>query len=198
VITLSRADYPFKHATGTQVLDPLVADKLRAAVETFDGWEHSAAGFYRNSLCHFTDRTVPHELASVLVPELTEQVHDAMQRAFKIKLAAGAQMMLNRFVPGDGTLVHNDYLEDAEHRYFFTHRALLYLNEDWNPPMGGILGIFDAPDATRPVATIQPHHNTMSAMAMGPSSYHAVSAQHGPVRYSIVWSFHTTDRRHQL
>lgn len=197
MITLDRSDVPFKHAATTNAIAPEAADALRTAVATFDDWKPASADFYRNSLRHFTEDDVPTQLTGLVTTELTRQVREGVECAFDVSLAPGALMMLNRFEAGEGTLVHNDYIEDVNHRYFFTHRALLYLNNAWDPSMGGVLGIFDAPYASTPVATIEPHHNSMSAMAMGPVSYHAVSAQRGPARYSVVWSFRTADGRHQ-
>jgi hypothetical protein len=198
LLSLNRVDHPFKHAFTDAAFDGDLADELRDSVVGFEDWETSEDGFYRNSLAHFTSDSVPDTLSHLLTPEVSQQVHEALQETFQIRLRPGAQMMLNRFDTGDGTLVHNDFLQDDSHRYFFTHRALLYLNESWDPTMGGVLGIFDDAQATSPVATIEPRHNTMSAMAMGPASYHAVSAQSGPARFSIVWSFCTVDRSHQL
>lgn len=196
-IDLQRCGYPFPHAVGTEVLDSELATRLHRAVSSVEKWERTTGEFYRNAKIAFTSDAIPPELGGLLTAELTDSVRKAVEASFGVVLRERAEMMLNRFVAGDGTMVHNDYMPDPGMPYYFTHRALLYLNPGWVRSNGGLLGIFDAPDATMPVSVIEPRHNTMSAMAMGPRSFHAVSAQRGPERYSVVWSFCTEDGSHQ-
>lgn len=188
---------PYPHAVTTDALEPELADRLHRAIAGVGSWERASDTFYRHAKVAFTSESVPPPLDDLLTAALTARVRRALETAFAVRLRPRAEMMLNRFGVGDGTMIHNDYMPDPNLPYYFTHRALLYLNPGWVHSMGGLLGIFDSADAAVPVSVIEPRHNTMAALAMGPQSFHAVSALRGPERHSVVWSFCSEDQAHQ-
>lgn len=188
---------PFPHLTVTDLLAPEDAEAVLGWLERFDGWTSKSDQHYKSDVHHFAVDRLPEDLAAVLTPDKLAAVRDLMETSFGVRFRPDYFLLANRYVPGDGTAVHSDFNPDTSHPYFFTHRLIAYYNRSWEEADGGVLGLFAGQDPASLAVQHPPLHNTAAGMAMSESSFHAVSALRGGLRYCLIFSFATEDLRYQ-
>jgi len=186
---------PFRHFQVAQVLDEQLADRLLAWLETTPNFIPRNQEFYRSSAFHVSPTAAPAALETFFSVPNFQALRGIMSESFGVPLADRIFLSANRYVPGQGTLIHTDYEPDGRRTEFsFTHRFLLYLNRGWAAADGGALGLFDGPEPTDLVTTVAPTHNRGVALEIGPTSYHAVAAVQSGQRYSLNFTFATRER----
>ncbi|MFF7381988.1 2OG-Fe(II) oxygenase [Streptomyces griseoluteus] len=188
---------PFPHLTVTDLFGSEDAEAVLGWLERFDGWTSKSEQHYKSDVHHFAADSLPEDLAAVLTQDKLSHVRDLMESSFKVRFRPDHFLLANRYVPGDGTAVHSDFNPDTSHKYFFTHRLIAYFNRSWEEADGGILGLFDSQESTSPAVQYPPLHNTAAGMAMSESSFHAVGALRGGLRYCLIFSFTTEDLQYQ-
>lgn len=181
---------PFPHFQVAQVLDERLADRLLEWLETTPNFIPRNEEFYRSSAFHVSPTTAPPALERFFSVPNFQALRGIMSESFDLPFADRVFLSANRYVPGQGTLIHTDYEPDGRRNDFsFTHRFLLYLNRGWAAADGGALGLFDGPEPTDLVTSVAPTHNSGVALEIGPTSYHAVAAVHSGQRYSLNFTF---------
>ena len=196
---LRRRETPFAHCTFGSVFSEDTARGLSGLLAERDDWSYRSEPHYRVRTCHWRPADLPPAMAALLTREVLNGLASRLEDVFGEVFDPDFFVTANKQVPGDGSLVHNDYFEDrSDHPYFFTHRLIVYLSPDGRAGRGGVLGLFgsELPSDLRHV--VEPRFNTGIAMAMGPCSFHAVSAIIEGTRYSLCFSFTNADHRYHL
>jgi 2-oxoglutarate-Fe(II)-dependent oxygenase superfamily protein len=180
---------PFPHGTVEKVYAAPDAALLRDWIAQSSTWrECDAADPPRRGIFFDSEHVLP-GLDAVLSRDFLDGLHAQIEEIFGVRLKPRFTISANRYLPGEGIKIHNDFFPDPSHRHFFTHRLVTYLSADLEPDAGGKLGIFADDTAGSMVRVITPTLNSGSLMAMGPKSYHAVSTLRAGVRFSLVFSF---------
>jgi hypothetical protein len=182
-----RHDEPFPHLVIDGVLPSGLADDVLAWMETTASWIPREERFYRSDNIHFSPANLPPELASLLSTDARRDLRLALEDHFRHKFLPTLHVSANRYRPGQGTLIHTDFVPShfERDRFFFTHRFLVYFLRDWDAGRGGALGLFASTDVASLMKTIDPIHNRGVGLVIGPRSYHAVAAVHDGERYTI-------------
>ncbi|MFE5587710.1 2OG-Fe(II) oxygenase [Kitasatospora sp. NPDC056531] len=188
---------PFPHLTVADFLSAEDSESVLAWLEGFDGWTSKSEQHYKSDVHHFPGGNIPADLQGILTPDKLARVRTLMEQSFGVRFQSDYFLLANRYVPGDGTAVHSDFNPDKSHKYFFTHRLIAYFNRSWEPSDGGVLGLFASENPSSLAAQYNPVHNTAAGMAMGTSSYHAVSALRQGIRYCLIFSFTTESGEYQ-
>ncbi|MBU8772025.1 2OG-Fe(II) oxygenase [Cytobacillus oceanisediminis] len=177
---------PYPHVTVGNVFDPRLADMVLNWLKVTHLWKPQNASTHKSSAFNINHSIIPDNLACLfsgksllnLLTKLEELFNDSFEDKFIITAF--------KHVEGQGTAIHTDF--EVKFPLDFTHRFIVYFNDDWIENDGGILGLFQSGKVTDLVKTINPIHNTGVGLIFGPSSYHAVSAVTNKVRYSLVFS----------
>ncbi|GLZ77485.1 hypothetical protein Afil01_22920 [Actinorhabdospora filicis] len=181
---------PFPHGTVRGVFPEDVARELAMWIGDERTWRDCDREDPPRRSFYWTSTAAPPAIAGLLTPALMRSLREQAEEIFGKSFERDFPVSANRYPVGHGIKIHNDYFPDpAAHRYFFTHRLIVYLSPDTDADSGGLLGIFERDDPGTRIRTIVPAFNAGSLMAMGPGSFHAVSAVKTGVRYSIGFSF---------
>lgn len=192
-----RRDSPFAHCTFSKVFSHEVAHGLSRYLAGWDDWSYRSEPRNRVRTCHWRPQDLPPAMATLLTGEVLAGLTTRMQDVFGEVFDTDFVVTANKQVPGDGSMVHNDYFADQlDHPFFFTHRLIVYLSPDDGGGRGGVLGLFGSEDPKDLLRAIAPRFNSGAAMAMGPRSFHAVSAITAGTRYSLCFSFTNADHRY--
>jgi hypothetical protein len=194
-----RRSSPFPHCTFNKVFSHQVACGLSRCLADRDDWSYRSEPHNRVRTCHWRPDNLPPAIAALLTREVLDELAEGVQNMFGEVFAEKFFVTANKQIPGDGSKVHNDYFADhLDHPFFFTHRLIVYLSPDEAAGRGGVLGLFGSEDPKDLQRIITPRFNTGVAMAMGPRSFHAVSAITAGTRYSLCFSFTNADHRYHV
>lgn len=178
---------PFPHLVIDGVLAGGLADDILAWMETTASWVSREERFYRSDNIHFSPGNVPAELAPLLSACPRRELRLALEEHFRHRFQPTVHVSANRYRPGQGTLIHTDFVPGHLERdpFFFTHRFLIYFLRGWDAGCGGALGLFTSADPAGLTKTIKPIHNRGVGLVIGPRSYHAVAAVNDGERYTV-------------
>ncbi|OPD56275.1 2OG-Fe(II) oxygenase [Bacillus anthracis] len=190
---------PFKHFEVSEVLKPEESYRILTWLENTNMFIPRKEQFYRSSAFHLSPENAPNDVTDFFSIENLANFKIKIEEIFKIKFKDKFTVSANKYLPGQGTLIHTDYVR-ANYRdeFFFTHRFLLYFNRGWKPEDGGSLGIFNSPNPSDLEKVINPVHNTGVGLSINPHSYHAVEAVSSGERYTLNFTFLAADGEHQL
>ncbi|MEL0254191.1 MAG: 2OG-Fe(II) oxygenase, partial [Novosphingobium sp.] len=74
-----------------------------------------------------------------------------------------------------------------------THRLLVQFNRGWPFENGGLLMTFASERAEDLAEAFVPMHGSAFAFEISPRSFHAVSTIHNGERFTLVYTFRTSD-----
>lgn len=178
---------PFRHLTVEEVFPSGLADAVLSWLETTDAWVPREEAFYRSENIHLSAANVPPELAPLFSPVSRRELRRSLEEHFRHEFAPTLHVSANKYLPGQGTLIHTDFVPGhmTRDRFFFTHRFLVYFLRTWDAGCGGALGLFASAEPASLVRTIEPGHNAGVGLVIGPRSHHAVAAVKEGVRYTL-------------
>jgi Rps23 Pro-64 3,4-dihydroxylase Tpa1-like proline 4-hydroxylase len=179
---------PFAHATAAQFLESDIAGAALDWMESEAPWSLRVASFYEQWELHL----VPSVLPPALCPLLGRSTIDRLKRVM-LQPITDAQLELtevtaHKLLAGQTIRIHNDYLEGDE-----SHRLLIQLNRGWSDCQGGLLMLFGSPQADDVRRVIRPLHASAMAFGISPRSFHAVSTIQSGQRFTLVYSFKTSN-----
>ncbi|MFC5775868.1 cyclophane-containing peptide 2OG-Fe(II) oxygenase YhhC [Ectobacillus antri] len=196
---IQRFSEPFTHFNVQEVLSHEEADRILTWLETTDMFIPRKEQFYRSSAFHLSPENTPNEVADFFSIENLSAIKVKVEDIFGVKFEDRFTISANKYLPGQGTLIHTDYVKPGfRDQFFFTHRFLLYLNRGWKEKDGGSLGIFNTPNPEDLSKVIHPIHNTGVGLAINQKSYHAVEAVHSGERYTLNFTFLSVSGEHQI
>ena len=176
---------PFAYFEGEGAfLEPLT-DSLIDWLRTDAPWKFVKADFYEQFEFDLMSEWVPEPLEPLKDPAELNHLKRAVESHFGIRLRSEIDVTVHKLVSGQRIRVHNDFLPQGE-----THRLILQLNPDWAPDCGGYLMLFRGNDPEQVARVIPPTMNSLFGFAIGPSSFHAVSAVKKGERLTLVYSFY--------
>lgn len=190
---------PFKHFYVENVFTEKVSNQLFDWLKDNNSFVKKDEQFYRNSWFNITPNDLPNELKDVFSIEGLKNLKKKVEEIFEVSFNEDILVFAQKYVVGEGTLIHTDYMEpqNRNYQYFFTHRMIVYLNDGWNGEMGGEFGVFKSPNPLDIVNTYLPKHNSAVGIAHGPTSYHAVSGVTKGTRYAIQFSFLSMEMKYE-
>ncbi|MFZ3590462.1 2OG-Fe(II) oxygenase [Bacillus sp. DJP31] len=190
---------PFKHFYAENVFTEKVSNNLLEWIKDNDLFVQKNEQFYRNSWFNITPENLPAELKDVFSIEGLKILKKKVEDIFEVSFLEDILVFAQKYVKGEGTLIHTDYMEpiNRDYQYFFTHRMIAYLNDGWNEEMGGTFGVFRSSNPSDIVNTFVPKHNSAVGIAHGPHSYHAVSGVTNGVRYAIQFNFLSKELKYE-
>jgi Rps23 Pro-64 3,4-dihydroxylase Tpa1-like proline 4-hydroxylase len=143
--------------------------------------------FYRSENIYLSAANVPPALAAVFSPASRRELRQSLEEHFRHEFAPTLQVTANKYLPGQGTLIHTDFVPRhlGRDRFFFTHRFLAYFLRTWASGCGGALGLFASTNQASLAKTIEPSHNAGVGLVIGPRSYHAVASVKEGARYTL-------------
>lgn len=180
---------PYKYLV---VKDLFVESAWKALLEWFQGTSNfnkfNELG-YKNSIFHISKTNIPKEIEEFINIENISFVKRQLEKAFNVKFKDEILISAQKYMSGDGTLIHNDYFEYSVDSFYFTHRFFVYLNTGWERENGGVLGIFEENYIDSLIEEIQPTNNVGVGIEFSKDSWHAVSAINKGVRFAIHFDF---------
>jgi hypothetical protein len=189
----SMFDQPFQHGTIQQVFNIETARALSEWIGAASTWKECDSAVPARRTFYWNSDGAPGPIRDTLTPGLMQSLRDRVEELFGRRFSTTFTVSANRYSAGHGIKIHNDYFPaPGSHPFFFTHRLIVYLSPGGDASSGGLLGIFAGDKPQDRVRTIVPTFNSASVMAMGPRSFHAVSAVRAGTRYSIGFSFTNT------
>ncbi|SDZ40627.1 2OG-Fe(II) oxygenase [Bacillus sp. 166amftsu] len=177
---------PFSHILVNEVLAPAVAKQVLDWLKETELWEIQNATNH-NSLAFNIDLSdVPDNLKGIFSGNTFLKLFKTFEDIFKVSLKETLVLTAFMYKEGGGTTIHTDF--ETEKINTFTHRFIIYFNDDWTEKDGGALGLFRSESVEDLVKIIPPIHNTGVGMLFSPFSHHAVGAVNSGTRYSLVFS----------
>jgi hypothetical protein len=169
---------PFPFFTCSGAFPAEVCEGLGRLFAEGKDWDHRDEGFYK---CFLRDCTA--EVSA----ELLRETAGRMREITGFPLTDEVQLTAQRVMPGQSIGVHSDRPLLG---YEFA-RLVVHLNEGWRSGDGGLLQLFEQPDAA-PALQLEPLHNVAFGFALHEDSHHAVSEvkrEVNRVRRSVVFNF---------
>jgi len=190
---------PFKYFYVKDVLsDKFVENLLTWFEETTNFIPHSSENYFKNSAFHISSTNIPENLKEYLNYENMYLIKNKVEQIFKTKFKNKFIVSVHRYLPGEGTSIHNDILAiDDRDEYFFTHRFIIYINRRWNEEDGGVLGIFGSNNPQDLVNIIKPINNTGVGIAFTNNAWHAVSEVSNGIRYGLHFNFVSENNKYE-
>lgn len=176
---------PFRYLVSPEALYPNVSHTVLAWFEAHKSWRLVETDFYEQFEFSLWDVQVPATLSFLRTSCFSAAIKKKMEKLFKITLSDRLDITAHKLIPGQRIRLHNDYIPGAE-----THRLFIQFNRDWHDKNGGLLLLFNGSDPADIHKVLQPLHNSAFGFAISSTSYHAVSALHAGVRYTLVYSFY--------
>jgi hypothetical protein len=139
-----------------------------------EDWQLHDAEFYK---CFIRDCTAE------LPAQLLRETADRMREITGLPLTDKVQVTAQRVMPGQSIGVHSDRPLLG---YEFV-RLVVHLNADWQPEHGGLLELFEQPDADA-AEQLDPIRNEAFGFVLHEGSHHAVT-EATRVRRSVVFNF---------
>lgn len=191
-------DSPFRFFQVQEVLSPNFAEELLKWFETTNNFIMNNKSYFKNATFHVSSNNVPMSLQHLVTKENMFCIKKKVEEIFDVKFQDRFIISVHRYLPGEGTLIHNDILEEGSRdEHFFTHRFLVYLNRSWEKSDGGVLGIFNSNNPESLEKLIEPLHNTAVGLAFTRKSWHAVSAVSKGTRYALHFNFVSEDNKYE-
>jgi hypothetical protein len=180
---------PFAHATHPAPLPDALCAATLDWMETDAPWKLRIASFYEQWELPLGAATLP----VALQPLLARDVVDGLQALLLESFADGplrlTEVTAHKLVPGQTIRVHNDHRPRGE-----THRVLIQLNRGWQDAQGGLLLLFGSDSADDVRRVLRPVHRSGVGFAISRQSFHAVSTIQRGERYTLVYSFRSTQK----
>lgn len=178
---------PFKHIFIDKVLSIDLANQILQWLKQTDLFINRNEFNNKSNEFIIKQEYCPENLKSFFSPKTLKILKDELQKIFEIEFEDNFILSAVKHNKGDGTSIHSDYAEPTQRdNNFFTHRFLIYLNENWEEQDGGMLGIFSSKKPSSLIKTIPPIHNTGVGISFGKNSYHAVGKIKNKNRFSLV------------
>lgn len=196
---VNKFEKPYKHFSLDNPFKPQDADKILRWLETTNMFTSRKERLLRSSSFFLSAENIPSEVADFFSNQNLISLKKDIENIFNIEFKDYFTVSANKFVLGEGALIHTDYIDpESKSEIYFTHRFLLYFNRGWVETDGGSLGIFNSSDQNDLEKTINPIHNTAIGFAINPHSYHAVSAIKNGIRFTLNFSFTSKNGLHQI
>ncbi|MGE7928336.1 2OG-Fe(II) oxygenase [Lysinibacillus xylanilyticus] len=180
---------PYKYIVVQNVFNPKFATLLLEWFQKTNNFNKFNESGYKNSIFHISKNTLPSNIEELINLENLKFLKGELEFAFKVKFTDDILISAQKYLPGDGTLIHNDYYENSDDAFHFTHRFFVYLNSEWIKDNGGILGIFKENNVNSLVEEVYPYHNWGVGIEFEKNSWHAVSAIKKGERFAIHFDF---------
>ena len=178
-------DAPYRHCRVERALSAERESDMLAWFETSAPWRLVEKDFYEQYEFSLLDAELPNHLVELFSPAALAPLRMAMSQAFDVQLGPRMTAVAHKLVAGQRIAIHNDFLEDGE-----THRLTVQLNRGLEDEDGGLFLLFNSADPADIHSILRPISGSGLAFEIGPSSFHAVSRQHGGERFTVVFSFH--------
>ena len=176
-------DEPFAHAVFNDCVAPQVAESILDWFEHDAPWNHVETDFYEQY--EFSCYDAEGDQAAWLTnPGLLDALRNTLEGIFGRRLTEEVTVVAHKVVDGHRIGIHNDFLEGEE-----THRFVVQVNRGLDDEAGGFLMLFGSDDPADVQRVLRPTSRSGFAFEISERSFHAVSAVHGSLRYSVVYSF---------
>jgi Rps23 Pro-64 3,4-dihydroxylase Tpa1-like proline 4-hydroxylase len=130
--------------------------------------------------------------SDVLPENLLMDVRKSVEAGLNTQLSGATLVYAHCLRPGSSIRLHTDDPANPKSSGI-THRLIVHLNRHWNEDCGGQLVFFGSRNP-RDVRKVFPAlHNYAVAFALSCRSYHGVTEVHGGPRYTMIFSFWTSD-----
>ncbi|WP_340027402.1 2OG-Fe(II) oxygenase [Paenibacillus sp. FSL H7-0940] len=183
-------EQPYFHFKVEQFFDSKVAGHLLSWLQDTNLYRTVEGGFYKQTMFPITTDRLPEDLQNLFDEKNRNQIQKKAEQYFETMFHDSFLITAHRLLPTEKTLIHNDYLADPYHmKYGFTHRIIVYINDQWKREDGGVLGVYASDQSSDLVHTYEPIHNSAIGLAFSPNSYHDVSEVVGGERYTINFTF---------
>lgn len=179
----SFAAEPFPHAVFDACLDPQIAEEILDWLGRDAPWNHVETDFYEQYEFSCYDATED-QAAWLTSRALLDELREILERTFGCDLSDEVSVVAHKLVSGHRIGVHNDFIAGQE-----THRFVVQLNHGLDDSAGGFLMLFGSKDPADVKRVLRPTNLSGFAFEISDRSYHAVSAVHSSIRYSVIYSF---------
>lgn len=180
---------PFPHVTVAALLDDAVCRDLMSWLRSDAPWRYHDGGFYRQMECDLRRADLSPGCRSLLAPATLGRLRGMVEEAFDTRLAERMTIIGHKLLDDYAIGIHND----APAPGMETHRLVLRLNRPEEGVEGGDLVFFRDRSSTEAAAVFPVALNEAVAFALSDRSYHAVRPVVRGPRYSVVFSFWTTE-----
>lgn len=181
---------PYKHFQVKKIFNSAAANTILSWLETTNLFIPRKEHFYRSEAFHLSPANIPNNLQQYFNMNNLNQIKELAQEVFDVKFKDKFTVSANKYLTGQGTLIHTDYITPKNRdEFYFTHRFLIYLNREWNEDDGGKLGLFGSASEKDIKKLIKPLHNSGIGFQVSPISYHAVEFVKSGERFSLNFTF---------
>lgn len=176
-------DEPFAHAVFNDCVAPQVTESILDWFEHDAPWNHVETDFYEQY--EFSCYDAEGDQAAWLTdPLLLDALRTTLEGIFGCRLTEEVTVVAHKLVDGHRIGIHNDFLEGEE-----THRFVVQLNRGLDDEAGGFLMLFGSDNPADVRRILRPTSRSGFAFEISERSFHAVSAVHSSLRYSVIYSF---------
>lgn len=186
-LSLSLADFreqPFHYGLFSSVFSaPAHADVL-TWLEESDAWALAQTDFYEQYEFCADDVHMPQTVEFLQKPALREELCSMMGSLFKTELSRDIRLLAHKLMPGQHIGIHNDVIEGGE-----SYRLTVQMNRGLRDEDGGYFMLFNSSNPSDIHRILRPVTNSAVAFNISERSNHAVSAQCGGVRFTLVFNF---------
>jgi Predicted proline hydroxylase len=186
---VERFSSPFCYFTSILALNPNLAAKTLAWLETAAPWKLTKAAFYEQYEFSFWNASLPNEIDVLISDDFIKNLKTEVSLLFDTDLDERIDIAAHKLIHGQRIRLHNDFISGGE-----THRILIQLNRGWKAEHGGLLLLFNSSDPADIHKAFCPIHNTAIGFEISLRSNHAVSSIHHGQRFTLVYSFYGKKR----
>jgi len=179
---------PFPHFSTDVALDIQLANRLLSWLIGCDFWSYTETSFYTQYEFSLLQVDLPEVLHPLRNPVFISKLAGTFEKFFGARNLELVGITAHRLEDGYKMGVHNDFIGEEE-----THRLVIQLNKGWDENNGGYLMLFSSKNPDDISSLIMPIHNTAVAFEISRNSYHAVSTVHKFNRYTLVYTFNSTN-----
>jgi Rps23 Pro-64 3,4-dihydroxylase Tpa1-like proline 4-hydroxylase len=179
---------PFPYFISLGAFGHEVSMEILTWLETGAPWGLVETSFYEQYEFDFLDVSPPGHLSFLYKASFLHTLKSKVERLFGVELSSRVDLTAHKLIPGQRIGNHNDFIPGQE-----THRVLIQFNRRWCDVDGGYLLLFNSADSADIHKILRPIHNTVTGLAITPTSYHAVSTIRGSERFTLVYSFYGSD-----
>ena len=180
---------PFPYFTARASFDQGIVASLLTWFESTASWELVETDFYEQHELRCSREEFQTPLSPFVSQEQLEVIRKKAGWVFGRPFSTRVDWSVHKLLPGQRIRIHNDLSTFGE-----THRVVLHLNRGWTLSQGGLLMLFNGPDALNVQRVLMPLSCSMFGFEISEKSSHAVSLVFKGERFTIVYSLYANDQ----
>lgn len=183
---------PFPHFTESANLEQGSVASALSWLESDASWDLVETDFYEQYELKSSEEEAKTPLAPFVSQAFLEGIRKEAGDVFGRSFSSRVEWAVHKLLQGQRIRIHNDLSTFGE-----THRVVLHLNRGWTLSQGGLLMLFNSPDAADVQRVLIPLNCSLFGFEISEQSFHAVSLVFKGERFTIVYSLYANDQNIQ-